>query len=201
MKFKKILLIATISLALISCQSKNQNTNNNVNNKANENINSSQENIKNNQNLNSKADDGKERKSNSNDSIYANPSTMLKGSDALHLALENHSGAQIESVGYDAEDFVYEIKLYNIDSSYEIEINPESGEIIKEEAEKEIEKDFISADQVAKAEDLISKAIKEKGPDFKVDSWEMDIENGVCKIEIELKNSKAEEVDVTYDVD
>ncbi|CDZ74544.1 Hypothetical protein ING2D1G_0359 [Peptoniphilus sp. ING2-D1G] len=203
MNIKGLLAIVPLSLALVACGGKDTsntaNVSNTDDNSAPQVTEPKTENTKNNAAQNQNVD---EKTAEVGNSIYVNASTKLTGADAAKIFSDKYPNAQIESVEYDTEEYKYEISAKDAEKEYEIKINPESGEIIAEEFENDRDDDeFLTTEQIAKAEDFLNKAVLNSGEGFLVKSWDMDIDDGICEIDIELKGDGGSEMEYKYNVD
>ncbi len=204
MNLKKLLAVVPLSLALVACGGKNASTSENTAPDKNNTAQATEEKTENNTTENQITDETKnadEKQTDTLSSIYVNAATKLTGSDAALIFTEKYPDAQIEAIEYDTEEYKYEISAKDADKEYEMKINPETGEVISEEFENDRDDDkFLDFEQIAKAEDLLHKALSDAGEGFLVKSWDMDFDDNIYKIDIELKNSNSE-IEYSYNVD
>ncbi|WP_019131907.1 PepSY domain-containing protein [Peptoniphilus obesi] len=135
------------------------------------------------------------------DSLYANPNVKLTAKEAADVLLAKYPNAKIKDISFDSDTFEYEVTGIDGTTEYELEINPETGDIIRESQESENEKFFLSDEQILKVEKLLEVAVNHSGNDFKVNEYGISFDDGICELEIELKNADGAEVEYKYDVD
>ncbi|WP_195852350.1 PepSY domain-containing protein [Aerococcus urinae] len=113
------------------------------------------------------------------------------------------TGAQdvkIEEIEFDYEEefskYTYEIQGYNAENEWDMHIDPDSGEVLKVEAEKEVndESKQIEVTSLITPKEAMEKALAEH-PGEKVKNWELSVDdNGVIHYEVDLTN--VDDVDV-----
>lgn len=135
------------------------------------------------------------------DSLYANPNVKLTAKEAADVLLAKYPNAKIKDISFDSDTFEYEVTGIDGTTEYELEINPETGDIIRESQESENEKFFLSDEQILKVEKLLEVAVNHSGNDFKVNEYDISFDDGICELEIELRNANGAEVEYKYDVD
>lgn len=196
MNIKRLTSVLTLSLLLTACSGQNK-TNNNM--KANNNT-SNQNKVEEstNDNTANKADNQTE---NDLSFLYLNSSTKLSAEEATNVLLEKYPNAKIKDISYESEDFVYEVTGVDGKDKYEVYVNPSTAEVIKEEKDTENENDFLNKDQIAKVETLIQKAIDDANGDYKVKEYELDIDDEICKLDLEIQNSDGSKLEYTFNVD
>ncbi|KAA9298071.1 MULTISPECIES: PepSY domain-containing protein [Aerococcus] len=122
--------------------------------------------------------------------------------DAVNTFNEE-TGAQdvkIEEIEFDYEEefskYTYEIQGYNAENEWDMHIDPDSGEVLKVEAEKEAndETKQLEVTSLITPKEAMKKALAEH-PDQKVKNWELSVDdNGVIHYEVDLTN--VDDVDV-----
>ena len=135
------------------------------------------------------------------DSLYANPNVKLTAKEAADVLLAKYPNAKIKDISFDSDTFEYEVTGIDGTTEYEIEINPETGDIIRESQESENEKFFLSDEQILNVEKLLEVAVNHSGNDFKVNEYDISFDDGICELEIELRNANGAEVEYRYNVD
>ncbi|KAA9220702.1 MULTISPECIES: PepSY domain-containing protein [Aerococcus] len=113
------------------------------------------------------------------------------------------TGAQdvkIEEIEFDYEEefskHTYQIQGYNAENEWDMHIDPDTGEVLKVEAEKEAndETKQIEVTSLITPKEAMEKALAEH-PGEKVKNWELSVDdNGVIHYEIDLTN--VDDVDV-----
>lgn len=200
MNIKKLTGVITMGLLLTACNKANDNATVNNANYMTENNTKVESNVNN----TSKTTNNKTQANGldyTSDSLYANPNVKLTAKEAADVLLAKYPNAKIKDISFDSDTFEYEVTGIDGTTEYELEINPETGDIIRESQESENEKFFLSDEQILKVEKLLEVAVNHSGNDFKVNEYDISFDDGICELEIELKNANGAEVEYKYDVD
>lgn len=127
----------------------------------------------------------------------------LKPEEAFDKFMELHPEAKVSEFNLDKDlmEYEYEIEGYDSENKYEVEIDPETGEVKKNDMEEldlddDDEKGEITKDHLAKVDSLIDKAKEEDASDSKLDEWNIEYDDGRVVIEIEIGSSE-----YSYDMD
>ena len=200
MNIKKLTGVITMGLLLTACNKANDTaTVNNANDMTENNTK-----VESNVNNTSKTTNNKTQANGidyTSDSLYANPNVKLTAKEAADVLLAKYPNAKIKDISFDSDTFEYEVTGIEGTTEYELEINPETGDIIRESQESENEKFFLSDEQILKVEKLLEVAVNHSGNDFKVNEYDISFDDGICELEIELRNANGAEVEYRYDVD
>lgn len=200
MNIKKLASVITMGLLLTACNKTNDTATVNNANDMTENNTKVESNVNNTSKAtnNAAAANGIDYTS---DSLYANPNVKLTAKEAADVLLAKYPNAKIKDISFDSDTFEYEVTGIDGTTEYELEINPETGDIIRESQESENEKFFLSDEQILKVEKLLEVAVNHSGNDFKVNEYDISFDDGICELEIELRNADGAEVEYRYDVD
>lgn len=196
---KKLLSVIALSVALVGCQQQAKNAADSAANKAEEVKNAAVEKVENAKNA---MEDKAEEKS---DAVTAATHENIKVTpeEAVAKFKEAHADAKIESVSLDNDDdkgFYYEVQGSNGAEEFEVEIDPVTGDVTRDEKEKDSDNDgFIDETLVAKAMDLAKKAIEDAGRDkYYNTAWEISVKDGVNVVEVELNGHDVPELEYSY---
>ncbi|WP_455256854.1 PepSY domain-containing protein [Peptoniphilus asaccharolyticus] len=196
---KKLLSVIALSVALVGCQQQAKNAADSAANKAEEVKNAAVEKVENAKNA---MEDKAEEKS---DAVTAATHENIKVTpeEAVAKFKEAHADAKIESVSLDNDDnkgFYYEVQGSNGAEEFEVEIDPVTGDVTRDEKEKDSDNDgFIDETLVAKAMDLAKKAIEDAGRDkYYNTAWEISVKDGVNVVEVELHGHDVPELEYSY---
>lgn len=196
---KKLLSVIALSVALVGCQQQAKNEADSAANKAEEVKNAAVEKVENAKNA---MEDKAEEKS---DAVTAATHENIKVTpeEAVAKFKEAHADAKIESVSLDNDDdkgFYYEVQGSNGAEEFEVEIDPVTGDVTRDEKEKDSDNDgFIDETLVAKAMDLAKKAIEDAGRDkYYNTAWEISVKDGVNVVEVELHGHDVPELEYSY---
>lgn len=203
MNIKKLTGIITMGLLLTACNKANDNAAVNNANDMKENNTKVESNVTNNTaaSTNDKVATSNAGIDYTSDSLYANPNVKLTAKEAADVLLAKYPNAKIKDISFDVDSFEYEVTGIDGTTEYELEINPETGDIIRESQENENEKLFLSDEQILKVEKLLEIAVNHSGNAFKVTEYDISFDDGICELEIELKNADGAKVEYKYDVD
>ncbi len=113
-----------------------------------------------------------------------------------------HADAKIESLGLEAEGakLLYKIDGYDTEKEYEITIDAETGDVVKDEFEAENTKDKLAdlqKDTLASVDGFVKKAIAEAGDGFISTDYTLEFDHGKYIVEVE-KDGK--DISYAYDV-
>lgn len=200
MNIKKLTGVITMGLLLTACNKANDNAAVNNANDMKENNTKVESNVTN----TSKTTNNKTQANGidyTSDSLYANPNVKLTAKEAADVLLAKYPNAKIKDISFDVDSFEYEVTGIDGTTECELEINPETGDIIRESQENENEKLFLSDEQILKVEKLLEIAVNHSGNAFKVTEYDISFDDGICELEIELKNADGAKVEYKYDVD
>ncbi len=200
---KKLILAMAFVFLLTGCQSgqnvKTENKNNgNVVTEQNNTNNKDESNTTNNQ-------DKGDTTSNQESTEVAN--ITVAPADAIAKFNEKYPDVKIDefSFGKENKTFIYEINGFDDNSEYEFEIDATDGTILKDNTEMDNTADntAINLDLINEIQPLIDKSLTEAGSDYHLDSYSVEFEkNGnFNKLDIELENSKGQDIEFEYNLD
>lgn len=205
---KKLILAMAFVFLLTGCQS-GQNAK--TEDKKNGNVATEQQN--NNKNTDNK-DNGttdnsdKDSTGNTADTTVTNDATItVSPADAIMKFNEKYPDVKIDefSFGKENKTFIYEINGFDDNSEYEFEIDATDGTILKDNTEKDNTADntAINLDLISEIQPLIDKSLTEAGSDFYLDSYSVEFERtgNFNKLDIELENSKGQDIEFEYNLD
>lgn len=205
---KKLILAMAFVFLLTGCQS-GQNVK--TDDKKNGNVATEQQN--NNKNTDNK-DNGttdnsdKDSTGNTADTTATNDATItVSPADAIMKFNEKYPDVKIDefSFGKENKTFIYEINGFDDNSEYEFEIDATDGTILKDNTEKDntADKTAINLDLISEIQPIIDKSLTEAGSDFYLDSYSVEFERtgNFNKLDIELENSKGQDIEFEYNLD
>lgn len=205
---KKLILAMAFVFLLTGCQS-GQNVK--TDDKKNGNVATEQQN--NNKNTDNK-DNGttdnsdKDSTGNTADTTATNDATItVSPADAIMKFNEKYPDVKIDefSFGKENKTFIYEINGFDDNSEYEFEIDATDGTILKDKTEMDNTADntAINLDLISEIQPLIDKSLTEAGSDFYLDSYSVEFERtgNFNKLDIELENSKGQDIEFEYNLD
>ncbi|OLR64754.1 PepSY domain-containing protein [Peptoniphilus porci] len=201
---KKKFLVTTLGLALLlmlsACSGGKNKTTGETKNNATVNTNNKLE-------KNEKAEDANKN----NTKAAPNNSKMKSLSDAIMTKEEAfdefkklHADAKIESLKLKTEgtNLYYEIDGYDAEKEYEVTINAETKEIIKDEFEAEKKHDNVSDLQknlLSSVDGLIEKSAAEAGEGYISKEYSVDYDDGRYVVEVEVEKD-GNDISYKYDI-
>ena len=203
---KKLILAMAFVFLLTGCQSgQNAKTedkkNGNVVTEQNNTDNKDQGNTTNNQ------DENDTTANQDNSADKADATITVSPADAIAKFNEKYPDVKIDEFSFGKENrtFVYEINGFDDNSEYEFEIDATDGTILKDNTEKDNTADntAINLDLISEIQPLIDKSLTEAGSDFYLDSYSIEFERtgNFNKLDIELENSKGQDIEFEYNLD
>ena len=182
---KKIILLAGLTFALVGCQPTMGNENQNT---------ASPEPSKNEvQAEHHEADVQAETRE-------ASDSKMIRLEDALKVFTDKYPDTKLAKLGLDRKngEFYYEIEGFDENKEHEMEIKASDGSIAEDKVEKALD-----VAHLGRVEDLIAKALKDAGSDYKLHSFSIEYEEDTAytELEIEVENAKGRDMDYKYNLD
>lgn len=155
-------------------------------------------------NSNNNSDKGE---TNTEQSNTADASITVSPAEAIKKFNEKYPDVKIDefSFGKENKTFIYEINGFDDNSEYEFEIDATDGTILKDNTEMDNTADntAINLDLINEIQPLIDKSLTEAGSDYHLDSYSVEFEkNGnFNKLDIELENSKGQDIEFEYNLD
>lgn len=198
---KKLILAMAFVFLLTGCQS-GQNAK--TEDKKNGNVATEQNN---NEKGNSKTDESNKDDSSDVKDNKADATITVSPADAIMKFNEKYPDVKIDEFSFGKENrtFVYEINGFDDNSEYEFEIDATDGTILKDNTEKDNTADntAINLDLISEIQPLIDKSLTEAGSDFYLGSYSVEFERtgNFNKLDIELENSKGQDIEFEYNLD
>lgn len=125
--------------------------------------------------------------------------------EAFDKYMDKYPDTKVKKMELDEDygEYVYEVKGYDDESEYELKIDPVNGDILKEEKDSrdDDEEEAISRGNVEKVADIVDKALKEAGAEYRLEEWTLKVKNGRAQIEVEMDREDGDDFEYTYDVE
>ncbi|MDN6626714.1 MAG: PepSY domain-containing protein [Pisciglobus halotolerans] len=124
--------------------------------------------------------------------------------DAVDQFNDQFSNAKITSIEIDSESdsYVYEIKGYNDSNSVELEMDANSGEVVKTDDSDDLDDtandDVLDLDGLISPQEAMKAALDEVGSGY-AKEWEIDSKNGEPYYEIDVEDAEQADDDVHID--
>ena len=198
---KKLILALAFVFLLTGCQS-GQNAK--TEDKKNGNVATEQNN---NEKENSKTDEPKKEDLSESKDNKADATITVSPEEAVKKFNDKYPGVKIDEFSFGKENmtYCYEINGFDDDSEYEFEIDATDGTILKDnkELDNTADKTAINLDLISEIQPLIDKSLSEAGSEYHLDSYSIDFEKtgNFNKLDIELENSKGQDIEFEYNLD
>lgn len=198
---KKLILALAFVFLLTGCQS-GQNAK--TEDKKNGNVTTEQNN---NDKENSKTDESNKDDSSDVKDNKADATITVSPEEAVKKFSDKYPGVKIDEFSFGKENmtYCYEINGFDDDSEYEFEIDATDGTILKDnkELDNTADKMEINLNLISEIQPLIDSSLSEAGSDYHLDSYSVDFEKtgNFNKLDIELENSKGQEIEFEYNLD
>lgn len=198
---RKLILALAFVFLLTGCQS-GQNAK--TEDKKNGNVATEQNN---NEKENSKTDEPRKEDSSESKDNKADATITVSPEEAVKKFNDKYPGVKIDEFSFGKENmtYCYEINGFDDDSEYEFEIDATDGTILKDnkELDNTADKTAINLDLISEIQPLIDKSLSEAGSEYHLDSYSIDFEKtgNFNKLDIELENSKGQDIEFEYNLD
>lgn len=115
-----------------------------------------------------------------------------------------HADAKIESLGLEAEGakLLYKIDGYDAEKEYEVTIDAETGDVVKDEFEAENTQNKVAdlqKNMLASIDGFVKKAIAEAGDGFIATDYTLEFDDGKYIVEVEVEKD-GKDISYAYDV-
>lgn len=119
--------------------------------------------------------------------------------DAIELFYETFGSEDIniEEIQFERDDnrFVYEFEGWDESNEYELDIDAETGDIIKQEQDDNDDtEDILDLDGIISPEEAMNIALEAAGSGY-VEEWKLEVEDGRTVYEIDIEEGDDQEVD------
>lgn len=192
-KFNLVLvLVLVLSLALVGCQGTN----------APQTMDETEQSKM--QNVASEADTaGDDAKTDSN--AASENAITLSAEDAVKIFTDKYANVNIDEISFELDNgvYAYEINGFDDASEYELEVNAADGSIIKEKSEKDntADKKAIDLGLIKNIDELVATSIKDAGDGYHLNSFSIEHEAGITKLDIEVENASGKDIEYEYNLE
>ena len=188
-KFNLVLVLALVlSLALVGCQGTNAPATMDETDQSKM------------QNVASEADDAK------TDSNAATENAItLSAEDAVKIFNDKYANVNIDEISFEKDNgvYAYEINGFDDASEYELEVNAVDGSIIKDKVEKDntADKKALDLTLIKNIDELVATSIKDAGDGYHLNSFSLEHEAGITKLEVEVENASGKDIEYEYNLE
>ncbi len=139
------------------------------------------------------------------DAAEALNAVTLSAEDAVKIFTDKYAGVSVDDISFEMEkgSYVYEINGFDDTSEYEMEINAADGSIIKDKVEKDntSDKKAIDLGLIKNIDELVATSIKDAGDGYHLDSFSIEHEAGITKLDIEVENASGKDIEYEYNLE
>lgn len=124
--------------------------------------------------------------------------------DAFDLYMEKYPDTKIKKLELDRDNgsYYYKVKGFSGEDRYNIKINPITGEIFKEETDRDDDQEHeITKADAEKVQDIVDKVLLDMGEGAKIEEWTLEVEDGITQIEVEVEKSGSDDKEFVYDME
>ena len=190
---KTILILALVlSLALVGCQGPNAPATMDETEQSKM------------QNVASEADTaGDDAKTDSN--TATENAITLSAEDAVKIFSDKYANVNIDEISFELDNgvYAYEINGFDDANEYELEVNAADGSIIKEKIEKDntADKKAIDLGLIKNIDELVATSLKDAGDGYHLDSFSIEHEAGITKLDIEVEDANGKDIEYEYNLE
>lgn len=146
---------------------------------------------------------GDDAKTNSN--TATENAITLSAEDAVEIFSDKYANVNIDEISFEKDNgvYAYEINGFDDASEYELEINAVDGSIIKDMVEKDntADKKAIDLGIIKNIDELVATSIKDAGDGYHLDSFSIEHEAGITKLDIEVENASGKDIEYEYNLE
>ena len=156
------------------------------------------------QNVASEADTaGDDAKTDSN--TATENAITLSAEDAVKIFNDKYANVNIDEISFEKDNgvYAYEINGFDDANEYELEVNAADGSIIKEKSEKDntADKKAIDLGLIKNIDELVATSLKDAGDGYHLDSFSIEHEAGITKLDIEVEDANGKDIEYEYNLE
>lgn len=129
----------------------------------------------------------------------------LSAEDAIKIFSDKYANVKIDEISFELDNgvYAYEINGFDDASEYELEVNAADGSIIKEKSEKDntADKKAIDLGLIKNIDELVATSLKDAGDGYHLDSFSIEHEAGITKLDIEVENASGKDIEYEYNLE
>lgn len=129
----------------------------------------------------------------------------LSAEDAVKIFSDKYANVNIDEISFELDNgvYVYEINGFDDTNEYELEVNAADGSIIKEKSEKDntADKKAIDLGLIKNIDELVATSLKDAGDGYHLDSFSIEHEAGITKLDIEVENASGKDIEYEYNLE
>ena len=125
--------------------------------------------------------------------------------NAITLSAEDAVKIFNDKISFELDNgvYVYEINGFDDANEYEIEVNAADGSIIKDKREKDntADKKAIDLGLIKNIDELVATSLKDAGDGYHLDSFSIEHEAGITKLDIEVEDANGKDIEYEYNLE
>lgn len=129
----------------------------------------------------------------------------LSAEDAVKIFTDKYANVNIDEISFEKDNgvYAYEINGFDDTSEYEMEINAADGSIIKDKVEKDntADKKAIDLGLIKNIDELVATSLKDAGDGYHLDSFSIEHEAGITKLDIEVEDANGKDIEYEYNLE
>ena len=129
----------------------------------------------------------------------------LSAEDAIKIFTDKYTNVNIDEISFEKDNgvYAYEINGFDDASEYELEVNAADGSIIKDKVEKDntSDKKAIDLGLIKNIDELVATSIKDAGDGYHLNSFSLEHEAGITKLDVEVENASGKDIEYEYNLE
>lgn len=129
----------------------------------------------------------------------------LSAEDAIKIFSDKYANVKIDEISFEKDNgvYAYEINGFDDANEYELEVNAADGSIIKDKSEKDntADKKAIDLGLIKNIDELVATSLKDAGDGYHLDSFSIEHEAGITKLDIEVENASGKDIEYEYNLE
>lgn len=129
----------------------------------------------------------------------------LSAEDAVKIFNDKYANVSIDEISFEKNNdvYAYEINGFDDTSEYELEVNAANGSIIKDKIEKDntADKKAIDLGLIKNIDELVATSLKDAGDGYHLNSFSLEHEAGITKLEVEVENASGKDIEYEYNLE
>lgn len=129
----------------------------------------------------------------------------LSAEDAVKIFNDKYANVNIDEISFEKDNgvYAYEINGFDDANEYELEVNAADGSIIKDKVEKDntSDKKAIDLGLINNIDELVATSIKDAGDGYHLNSFSIEHEAGITKLDIEVEDANGKDIEYEYNLE
>lgn len=129
----------------------------------------------------------------------------LSAEDAIKIFSDKYANVKIDEISFELDNgvYVYEINGFDDANEYELEVNAADGSIIKDKVEKDntADKKALDLTLIKNIDELVATSLKDAGDGYHLDSFSIEHEAGITKLDIEVEDASGKDIEYEYNLE